>query len=607
MDEASPGLASYERFTQWLKQGGFAPSSWKLDIAHSHSLDADDGTPAETAVEGQAGERGIRATADLVLSPPSRLLLSIPSALLITPERVRASSTVLAALPAASLERLTEAQLLVVFLIVHRRLGEQSPAFPYISLLPTSYAGVEWWTEEEVALLPRPPGSAHCDRAVVSEEDDPVLYFREQCARIRSECAALNALLSSRHPSLGRCTYDQDGEDGASDPGRRLSLRTGHDAMPPTDHSLCSCSSPPLSHFRCLVSLSEYQWAHSTVASRSCFWPGPAAAAAGSCCLIPFLDMLNHHSFVSATSSYDASTRQYHLSLRDRHPQSDGEDGDGTVRVPSSSQVFISYGELSNWQLLTRYGFVLADNQDERVALSVEDIEAFVARHCRRARRRGPHSVLARPATSSPTIAPPCTSAAPALSSIRCCCTRVLLPSSLTTQPPPGSFPALPVLPPFSSKHSALLALCRLYAVPSSFPVMCCEPHWPLLLYIKARTAFVGPDGGVGATTAEMASIASSMTDAQWIDREHERRGRTLLIALARWMEARLGEDRRSLQEQVADLEALTAEGKVPGGAAVDGEVSARVRSLCEQFRISRRRMLLGVIHHQEQALARMQ
>ena len=617
--------ASYARFSRFLQRARFSPEAFHLRIAHpSTSPSPTPATPSSSLPSAEdastaPAERGICAATDLVL-PRGTPLLSIPWELLITPERMLSSASVLALLPRSSLSQLSSEQLLVLFLVLHRRLGEASPACPYLELLPSSYSSLEWWSEAELQLLcARQPAEGDSDAISEpwSDEDDPILYHREQCAHIRRECAQLNALLVARHPQLPSCRYE---EHAASASTTGLPLTLSHPTAPPADHPLCNSADAPLPCFRCQVSVAEYQWAHSTVASRSCYWPpSPQLAVTSpsptlSCCLVPFLDLLNHSSFVTAACAFDAATRRYQLAVRDRHPMRGGEEEE-ELRVKAGEEVFISYGELSNWQLLTRYGFVLADSQDERVDLPVDRIEAFIARHCGEKRRRGPRQSPVSQANGQSADAVLTADASPANgsspASIRCCCTRTLLPQALTAEPPPSSLPALPTLPAMSGKHSALLGLLGLYELPHSFPLSCCQPQWHLLTFIKVRTAFASTQGD-GVNQVQMQRLAALMSredDAQelesrgWIDAEHERRGRGLLIALASWVEGRGGGEKRSLEAEMAEREWLQQHRVQVEAESSETGVSWLSRVLSVQFRISRRRMLLGFIHQQQMAL----
>ena len=546
------------------------------------------------------------AAADLLLDP-SKPLLSLPASLLITPEKAAASSSLQALLSHDSLTELSPEQLLVLFLVVHRRMGEKSPAFPYVDVLPSSFSTVEWWSEEETLQLclrhrqEVGPSSTQFNAAATDTaeggENNPVRFRRHRVAIIRDEWQQLNRLLLARHPQLSGCC---DGEAASASGGiaGELPLSLRRSRLPPAEHALCSSSPPPLPSFRCLVSLAEYQWAYSCVATRSCYWPGPPS----SCCLLPFLDLLNHSSFVTSTSSFDPSTRQYHLNVQHRYPSHTEHDQRPTIRA--GQEVLISYGELSNWQLLTRYGFVLADSQDERAPLAVNDIEHFIARHCVR-KRRGPRSSPSPTDASAASTAP--LPAPSGMSTIRCCCTRTLLPRSLTSLPRSSAvIPPLPILPPWSKHHAALLALQGMYQIPPAFQMPCCHPHWPLLTYIRARTAFIGVDGCEGITTAELQRVAAALQEgdgedgtehAGWLDEEHQRRGRGLLVALARWLEGELGVE-GSLEEEAEEVERLSNHMPMTESAEAgeSGAVSWLSRLLSAQFRLSRRRLLLGFI-----------
>ena len=576
-------VEAQSRFDLFLHRAGFHPSQWSL------------------AIDSSGQERGIRATHDIAITkpaisttPPSHQpIISIPASLLITPDRVRSSSFARSLLSAAALASLPAEQLLILWLVYQRRHGEQSAAYAYLSLLPSYYSSFEWWTEAEVQLLPRCVATAAVpDKATDGEEagqDDPAYFHRSLCSRIRAQWQQLNDLLSTHHSSLQPCKHDQPA------PSQSLPLSVRQYRLPPSSHPSCPSTSHPLSD---LISLAEYQWSYSTVSTRSCYWPED-----GSSCLIPFLDMLNHSSHIACTCHYNTTTRLYSLYTHDKSSTSDA--AAPLLHVSGGNEVYINYGALSNWQLLVRYGFVLDENVDERDDVSVEWLEQFIQSHCDSTGRRLP----------SPSRHPEQKVTVRKLSDVRCCCGRSLLWQSLVSlRPSIGESVHLPHVPRFSSKHSKLLSLCGLYT-PSTFSLTCCTATWDLMTYIKCRTVPLPPPAAPQPTNDTLQSWADVILNDEWVDEQHERRGRELMAAVLVERMGRSGQQdsNASLQEQLDELEAWRLKKQqldndddgqveqdgdsVPVSAGTD--VSVLCRLLSVQFRVARRRMLLGALQHQ--------
>jgi len=92
-----------------------------------------------------------------------------------------------------------------------------------------------------------------------------------------------------------------------------------------------------------------------------------AAEEQNRSCLLPYLDMLNHSSSVRVECRWLLDGRyelwQSHPAVRMVHP---------------GQEVLISYGLLSNAELLARYGFALPHNEHDAIKLSLHQLEAFL-------------------------------------------------------------------------------------------------------------------------------------------------------------------------------------------------------------------------------------
>ena len=294
-------------------------------------------------------------------------LISIPQSLLVTPDRVRASALIKSLLGRHG-ARASDSQLLSLFLVSHHRQSRASKWAPYISSLPRSYTSVEWWSAQELDETQNPSlvAEAAKRRAEVRRE------WRRSCEWIRESKHA-----SDVQPDE---TKESEDQDDAPLPLHWTSSVPEHICTPagPQCSASTLCSLP---------SLAEFQWGWSTVATRSCFLPAVGssssevvqpsvasgsnvtAASAGSnrSCLIPFLDMFNHSSAVHVEARLTSSA--YELFMVRPNP----------LRLSVSSELFISYGALSNQKLLERYGFALGDNQHESMELTLSEVRTFLA------------------------------------------------------------------------------------------------------------------------------------------------------------------------------------------------------------------------------------
>ncbi|EKX34191.1 hypothetical protein GUITHDRAFT_147375 [Guillardia theta CCMP2712] len=111
-------------------------------------------------------------------------------------------------------------------------------------------------------------------------------------------------------------------------------------------------------------SLAELRWAMDCAQSRSF---GVSTTEGVKCfCLCPLADMLNHDPSSPALFDFDPATSCF--AIRTSRAWSEGE------------EVTISYGELSNEDLLQFYGFVLDDNMHEFESFDVEELGLLVPR-----------------------------------------------------------------------------------------------------------------------------------------------------------------------------------------------------------------------------------
>lgn len=115
------------------------------------------------------------------------------------------------------------------------------------------------------------------------------------------------------------------------------------------DHRLVAQRGSPLA----AVGLADYAWGRAVTGSR-CF--GIAAADGSARALVPVADLLNHG---PAMAAWDFDDQAQQFEVWAERPIAAGE------------EVLISYGAQDNARLLTAYGFTLADNPDDEIAIQL--------------------------------------------------------------------------------------------------------------------------------------------------------------------------------------------------------------------------------------------
>lgn len=117
--------------------------------------------------------------------------------------------------------------------------------------------------------------------------------------------------------------------------------------------------------FHGIFQYGSYRWAWSSVNTRCVYIECENHQCKGSSCsyhlaLAPFLDLLNHHYDAQVKAGFNREQRCYEIkSLK---------------HFKKCSQVFINYGNHSNWQLFLDYGFVLENNFNDIIPISLDDI-----------------------------------------------------------------------------------------------------------------------------------------------------------------------------------------------------------------------------------------
>lgn len=202
---------------------------------------------------------------------------------------------------------LTPLQILASLCIYERSKGHASKWSPYLQQLPRSYTSFLSWRQRDIAAL---------------QEEHAMQEASEACKALLAEFPIVNTFLGLlKVPSLWH-------------------------------------------------SLTVWQWAASTVASRTMYLPNDAAG-----CLTPFGDMHNYKpppppelpeisgvtagtiggGEISGDGHFDVETRSYCIHTR--------------CAVQPGDQVFLCYGVYTNLELLEHYGFQLEDNPHDTAIL----------------------------------------------------------------------------------------------------------------------------------------------------------------------------------------------------------------------------------------------
>jgi len=96
------------------------------------------------------------------------------------------------------------------------------------------------------------------------------------------------------------------------------------------------------------------------------------------CCLIPFIDFLNHSFKSNAIASFDSDTNSYILKSVELDPNDNDDDDNDLKLVKKNKQVFITYGHHDNKTLLIEYGFILEDNIYDKISLGKNDLNELL-------------------------------------------------------------------------------------------------------------------------------------------------------------------------------------------------------------------------------------
>lgn len=89
------------------------------------------------------------------------------------------------------------------------------------------------------------------------------------------------------------------------------------------------------------------------------------------CCLIPYLDFLNHSNEPNAFAQFDKETKAFSLKSKLC------EDSD-SLAIRKGDQVYITYGPHDNLTLLIEYGFIIKDNIYDKITFSFDLVKQLI-------------------------------------------------------------------------------------------------------------------------------------------------------------------------------------------------------------------------------------
>ena len=95
------------------------------------------------------------------------------------------------------------------------------------------------------------------------------------------------------------------------------------------------------------------------------------------CCIIPYLDFLNHSFKANATAALEKKSGLYVLKSKSK----DEWFGDDEIKLKSNDQLYITYGCHDNLTLLIEYGFILEENLYDRIIFRIEDFSVLIRDH----------------------------------------------------------------------------------------------------------------------------------------------------------------------------------------------------------------------------------
>lgn len=113
------------------------------------------------------------------------------------------------------------------------------------------------------------------------------------------------------------------------------------------------------------ISLDLWKWADAV------FWSRSLLIKESTYALVPFIDFANHSFQPNARWQLDEDQRAIHLLLT-KSPQSDHHQ---QKQLQQQQEIFISYGDKPNSELLFIHGFVVKDNPHDRVLLEIPLLE----------------------------------------------------------------------------------------------------------------------------------------------------------------------------------------------------------------------------------------
>ena len=282
-------------------------------------------------------------------------LISVPKSLLIRP--VDVSHTITEALRNQALQRnvtipntlqqFTDYEFLCIFLIYHYRLNTLSQYKPYIDVLPTSYTCIQWLKQHHIHQLSQ---IANIDidtyNSHVSKHYIDLINEWKHINRYIALCNGIHFDYTTKCTVLP-LSY--------TDTNTIINLQSAR------VYNLQNVWSAP-------ITLTEYQWAYSTVGTRSCYLPSNRSSSNGEYILVPFLDMLNHSNTISTLPYYNHTDQCYQLYLYGNTHQPNNPD---QLHYNTGDELYISYGAHDNLLLIERYGFCVPNNPHDYVRLNI--------------------------------------------------------------------------------------------------------------------------------------------------------------------------------------------------------------------------------------------
>lgn len=245
-------------------------------------------------------------------------------------------------------------QLLSLFLIYHRRLGINSKYNTYIDTLPKTYTRLEWWNKVELNIY----------QNVIDNSSFVETELQDTIKQQINQCNQLNHLI------------------GFNKTVTTLSLNTCDNI----DNiiSITNCTIDNVWYKP--ITIHEYQWAYSTVATRSLYMPdnNNNNSATGHSILAPYIDMFNHSSYTSTLPYYNQYTQQYQLYLHsyklsnNLSQQEYYDTKTSKLYYNENNELYISYGLHHNSLLIERYGFASTDNIHDYISIKKSTVDNYL-------------------------------------------------------------------------------------------------------------------------------------------------------------------------------------------------------------------------------------